>query len=202
MKKLTMIFLLVFVSSLFAITPEEIQKAYHKSFNYEQIEDYENAIRTLSPVLDAYPNGYTVNLRLGWLYYFLGRYANSIEHYQKAVQIVPTSIEAKNGLMLPLLAQNKYTETASTAYQVVSVDHYNYYGNMRLAYSLRMQKKYDQAEQILNKMLAVYPTDITFLTELALVKYNQGNTERAGNLMWDVLTLDPENETAKSYFSK
>jgi tetratricopeptide (TPR) repeat protein len=65
-----------------------------------------------------------------------------------------------------------------------------------------MEKKYDQAEQILNKMLAVYPTDITFLTELALVKYNQGDKEKAGNLMWDVLTLDPENETAKNYFKK
>jgi tetratricopeptide (TPR) repeat protein len=202
MKKLTMLFLLVFVSSLFAITPEEIQEAYHKSFNYEQIEDYENAIRSLSSVLDEYPNGYTVNLRLGWLYYLLGRYANSIEHYQKAVQIVPTSLEAKNGLMLPMLAQNKYGDAVSIAYQVVSVDHYNYYGNMRLAYSLRMEKKYDQAEQILNKMLAVYPTDITFLTELALVKYNQGDKEKAGNLMWDVLTLDPENETAKNYFKK
>jgi len=202
MKKLSIVLLFVFISSLFAITPEEIQEAYHKSFNYEQIEDYENAIRALSPVLDEYPNGYTVNLRLGWLYYLLGRYANSIEHYQKAVQIVPTSLEAKNGLMLPMLAQNKYSDAVSIAYQVVSVDHYNYYGNMRLAYSLRMLKKYDQAEQILNKMLAVYPTDITFLTELALVKYNQGDTEKAGNLMWDVQTLDPENETAKKYFSK
>ena len=197
-----MIFLFVFVSSLFAITPEEIQEAYHKSFNYEQIEDYENAIRSLSSVLSEYPNGYTVNLRLGWLYYLLGKYANSIEHYQKAVQIVPTSLEAKNGLMLPQLAQNKYSDVTSIAYQVVSVDHYNYYGNMRLAYSLRMQKKYDQAEKILNKMLAVYPTYITFLTERALVKYNQGDKEKAGSLMWDVLTLDPENETAKNYFSK
>lgn len=202
MKKLTMILLFVFVSSLFAITPEEIQEAYHKSFNYEQIEDYENAIRTLSPVLDEFPNGYTVNLRLGWLYYLLGKYANSIEHYQKAVQSVSTSLEAKNGLLLPLLAQNKYNEVTSTAYQVVSVDHYNYYGNMRLAFALRMQKKYDQAEQLLNKMLAVYPTDITFLTELALIKYNQGDTEKAGGLMWDVLTLDPENETAKEYFEE
>lgn len=202
MKKLTMILLFVFVSSLFAITPEEIKEAYHKSFNYEQIEDYENAIRTLSPVLDEFPNGYTVNLRLGWLYYLLGKYANSIEHYQKAVQSVSTSLEAKNGLLLPLLAQNKYNEVTSTAYQVVSVDHYNYYGNMRLAFALRMQKKYDQAEQLLNKMLAVYPTDITFLTELALIKYNQGDTEKAGGLMWDVLTLDPENETAKEYFEE
>lgn len=202
MKKLIPVLLLIFVSSLFAITPEEIQEAYHKSFNYEKIEDYENAIRTLSSVLDEYPNGYTVNLRMGWLYYLLGKYANSIEHYQKAIQSASTSLEAKNGLMLPLLAQNKYSEAASTAFQVVSVDYYNYYANMRLAYSLRLQKKNDQAEQILNKMLAAYPTDVTFLTELALVKYNQGDTEKAGSLMWDVLTLDPENETAKNYFEK
>ena len=202
MKKLIVIMFFVFVSSLLAITPEEIQEAYHKSFNYEKIEDYENAVRALSSVIEEYPSGYTVNLRLGWLYYLLGKYANSIEYYQKAVQSVSTSVEAKNGLMLPLIAQNKYSEAASIAYQVVSVDYYNYYANLRLGYSLRMQKKYDQAAQIANKMLAVYPTDVTFMTELALVKYNQGDKETAGSLMWDVLTLDPENETAKNYFEK
>jgi tetratricopeptide (TPR) repeat protein len=202
MKKLIVIMFLVFVSSLLAITPEEIQEAYHKSFNYEKIEDYENAVRALSSVIEEYPSGYTVNLRLGWLYYLLGKYANSIEYYQKATQIISTSVEAKNGLLLPLLAQNKYGDAAAIAYQVVSVDYYNYYANLRLGYSLRMQKKYDQAAQIANKMLAVYPTDVTFMTELALVKYNQGDKETAGSLMWDVLTLDPENETAKNYFEK
>ncbi len=185
--------------SIFAITPEEIKEAYSKSYNYEKIEDFENAIRALSAVVDEYPNGYTVNLRLGWLYYLLGKYANSLHHYELAMKSSIYSLEAKLGYMLPLLAQNKYSEVESMAYKISSTDYYNYYANLRLAFSLRMQEKFDQAEKVCNTMLATYPTDINFLIELAYVKVGQEDTEKAGLIFWDVLVLDPENEYAKSY---
>lgn len=198
--KLRFCVLFIFTTiSLLGITPEEIKEAYSKSYNYEKIEDYENAIRALSTVVDEYPNGYTVNLRLGWLYYLLGKYANSIHHYELAIKSSSYSLEAKLGYMLPLLAQNKYGEVESMAYKITSTDYYNYYANLRLAYSLRMQEKFDQAEKICNTMLSAYPTDIAFLIELAYIKVGQENTEKAGLIFWDVLVLDPENEYAKSY---
>lgn len=194
------VLLLIPVNAL-AISPEEIREAYQKSYNYEKLDDYDNAIKTLSGVLEAYPDGYTVNLRLGWLYYLDEKYANSIDHYLSARKAIPTSIEAKLGYILPLLDQGKYKEVETLAEEIISVDYYNYYANMRLAYVLRLQKKFDLAEKVVNKMLAVYPIDVSFLTELGLIHDGRGEVDLAAKAFWDVLVLDPENTTAKNYLN-
>ena len=199
MKKFILFFCLCFTSLSYGLSDEKIKEAYYKSYNYEKIQNYSNGIKALMPVYKEYNNTYTVNLRLGWLYYLNEKYANSLEHYQKAIQISPASLEAKLGHLLPLLAQNRYEEAEHEAFNILKVDHYNYYGNIRLAYILRMQKKYDQAEQISLKMLALYPIDVTFLSEYALVKHAQGDTEAAAKTFASIIILDPENVTAKEY---
>ncbi len=179
------------------LTYEEIKKAYESSYRYEAVQNYEKAIHSLMPVYNEYPNGYTVNLRLGWLYYLWGKYRNSLEHYRKAMEVLPYSVEAKLGYMLPLMAQGKFSEVEKVAYQILQMDYYNYYANLRLAYALRMQKKYKLALEVCNKMLAVYPTDVSFLVELALAHIGLGNKDKAKLILGDVLILDPDNATAK-----
>ncbi|NQV33865.1 MAG: tetratricopeptide repeat protein [Phycisphaeraceae bacterium] len=199
MKKTILIILVMCVSVSFALSDENIRDTYRKSYNYEKIENYSNAIKALMPVYQAYGNTYTVNLRLGWLYYLKKNYANSMEHYNKAVQIAPASLEAQSSRLLTLLAQERYAEAEQWAFAILKVDHYNFYGNIRLAYSLRMQKKLKAAEQINLKMLAIYPLDVTFLSEYALVKHAQGDIAAAVKAFHSVLILDPENVTAKAY---
>jgi tetratricopeptide (TPR) repeat protein len=150
-------------------------------------------------VYNDYPETYTVNLRLGWLYYLNENYANSLEHYGKAIKISPYSLEAKLGELLPLLARERYGEVEKKAFQILDADYYNYYGNLRLVFALRMQQKSDLAEKIALKMLAIYPIDVSFLTEYALIKFAQGEKDTAFKLFYDILILDPENVTAKSY---
>ncbi len=179
-----------------------IQKAYHKSFHYEQTENYKAAIKSLLPVVRAYPKGYTANLRLGWLYYLLGRYANGIAHYDIAIKVAPSSLEAKVGKLLPLLAQERYSEVEQMAYQILNIDFYNYFGNLRLAIALRKQKKTDLAIEVVNKMLILYPTNISFLVELGLLHDQQGKVDKAVAVFRDVIILAPENVTAKNYLGK
>ncbi len=181
---------------------DQIREAYYRSYQYEKVQDYENAIRALLPVYEAYPRGYTVNLRLGWLYYLSGHYANALEHYSKAVQMAPAAVEARLGYMLPLLAQGRYPEAEQVAYQILSTDYYNYYGNLRLTYTLRMQQKWELAEAVARKMLTLYPTDVSFLVELGLIRAGVGASEEARAIFRDVLILDPENETARSYLQR
>ncbi|WP_457622061.1 tetratricopeptide repeat protein [Persephonella sp.] len=197
------ILLLLLVNGLsFALDYEEIKNAYYRSYQYEKVGDFENAIKSIMTVYDEYPEGYTVNLRLGWLYYLNKNYANSIYHYERALKIVPSSIEAKLGYTLPLIAQGKYADVEKICYQILNTDFFNYYGNLRLSFVLRMQKKYDIASKVINKMLSLYPTDVNFLTELALVRYFQGDMKQAEYLFKDILILDPENVTAKEYLKK
>jgi hypothetical protein len=163
------------------------------------MQDNDNAIKALSIVYNEYPKGYTVNLRLGWLCYLNANYANSIQYYKTALKISPSSIEAKLGYILPLIVQNRYDDVESNAYQILKTDHYNYYANLRLVYALRMQEKHELSEKVANKMLLIYPTDINFLTELALTKMSQDEDETATRIFTDILTLDPENQKARLY---
>ena len=77
MKK--MLLLLLVSANLLALTDAEIRDAYYKSYNYEKIQNYSDAINALMPVYNEFPNTYTVNLRLGWLYYLSTNYANAIK---------------------------------------------------------------------------------------------------------------------------
>lgn len=197
MKK--MLLLLLVSANLLALTDAEIRDAYYKSYNYEKIQNYSDAINVLMPVYNEFPNTYTVNLRLGWLYYLSTNYANAISHYDRSIKISPYSLEAKLGRLLPLLAQHRYGEVEKEAFQILNVDYYNYYGNLRLAYALRMQQKFDVAIKITQKMLAIYPIDVQFLTEFALGKIGLGETDEAMAVFSNILILDPENVTAKSY---
>lgn len=180
----------------------DIAGAYHRSFEYERAEAYQDAIRALAPVYEAFPNGYTVNLRMGWLFYLNGNFNNAAAHYEVARSAAPFAFEPKLGQLLPLLAQGRWSEAESVAYEIVSVDHYNYYGNMRLIVALRMQEKFEPAYQITLKMAGAYPTDLTFLAELALLNDARGNKEEAVRLFTDLLILDPENETARNYLKR
>lgn len=185
---------LIFIA---ALDYQQIKKAYEDSYRYEKLQNYEMAIKALMPVYKEYPKGYTVNLRLGWLYYLWGKYRNSIEHYQIAMEVAPYSVEARLGYMLPLLAQGRYAEVEKVAYQILKTDYYNYYANLRLAYALRMQKKYDLASEVARKMLVLYPTDVQFLVELALDYIGMGQKDKGYSILWDVLILQPDNETAR-----
>ena len=194
--------LLLAVNFLFALPYEEIKKAYAKSYLYEKVGDYKDAIRVLMPVYNAYPDSYTVNLRLGWLYYLMGKYANSVYHYKKADRAIPSSVESKLGLSLPLIAQERWGEAEQVLYRVLAIDYYNYYGNLRLAKVLGEEGKYNQQIAVALKMLNIYPTGVPFLVLLGEGYYHLGNLKRAEEIFKNVLILDPENITAKGYLEK
>ena len=59
MKKMIVIVLLLSTSVSFGLSDEKIQNAYYKSYNYEKIENYNNAIKALMPVYKEYSNTYT-----------------------------------------------------------------------------------------------------------------------------------------------
>ena len=200
LKSLFFIFLLI--QSVFALTYKEIKQAYQKSYFYEKVGDYKNAIRVLMPIYKAYPNGYTINLRLGWLYYLMGRYDNSEYHYRKADKVIPTSVESKLGLSLPLMAQERWGDAEQVLYRVLAIDYYNYYGNLRLAKVLGKEKKYKQQVAVVLKMLNIYPTSVPFLVVLGEGYYHLGEFNKAQEIFKNVLILDPENLTAKRYLKK
>ncbi len=180
------------------LAADEIKDAYYKSYDYEKMGAYEEAIKVLRPIYDRYPNGYTLNLRLGWLFYKMGRYANAIEHYKKASLIIPSSLEPRLGLAMVYLAMGRYEDAARAAGVVLRTDYYNYYGNLYLAKALLGKKEYKDAAAVAKKMLALYPTDVRFLEQLAKA-FEVLFPDRAKKIYEDILILDPNNVAAREY---
>ena len=196
MKKLLILLLVVFGFS------DEIRDTYLKSYDYEKIGDYKDAIKVLIPLYKKYPKGYTLNLRLAYLFYMDKKYENSIKYYTQASIVLPYSFEPKLGLMRVYLATAKYEKVVQIGYSILKIDYYNYYANLYTLQALKAKKDYKNALAVANKMLTIYPTDVTYLVNLAKI-YEITNPKYARKIYKEsVLILDPNNVTAKVFLNK
>jgi len=201
--KYKLIALLIIVSSLFSeLSFKEIKKAYSSSIKYETATKYKLSISSLNKVIKEYPNGYTVNYRLGWLYYLSGNYANAMKHLNTALLTYPYSIEALNTINLVNVAKLEWDKVEAQSANIFKIDYYNYYANYWYAVALIRQAKYDQAVKISNKMLSVFPSNVTFLVILAESTYLGGDEKGGIKFFESVAILDKDNETAKYYLNK
>jgi len=192
MKKLLL--LLILLTPIFAKETglTFIKNAYFKSYDYEKVGQYQEAIKVLVPLYKKYPKGYTLNLRFGWLFFLNKKYNNAIEYYNKAALVKPYSIEPKLGLIKTYLNTYQYQKAENVGNSILKVDYYNYYGNFYTIRSLIYQKKYPSALKISKKMLAIYPTDILFLEQLATI-YKATKSKYLQQVYEDILILDPNN---------
>ena len=198
---LTLVLGLCLCSTVCALSRSEIESGYAKSFTYEKMGRYTTAANALGIIYSQYPKGYAVNLRLGNLHAAGRNYANALAHYDNAILAAPDSLEPKLGKLSIYLAQERYSDAVDLGTRIVEMDYYNYYGNLRLAYALQMTKNYDLADKVLLKMLAIYPTDVLYLTQYGALQYDQKDLATAKSVLSDVLLFDPENVTAKKLLS-
>jgi len=175
-----------------------ISDAYHKSYDYEKMCSCEDAIKTLLPVYQKYPNGYTVNLRLGWLFFLNKKYENAIKHYKKALMVAPNSIEVNLGLLKSYFYGGNLENAVRVGNIILKQDLYNYYGNYYTILALEAKNNNQEALKLVNKMLKLYPTSIIYLQELAKIS----NPKKAKKIYESILILDPNNIEAKSYLRK
>ena len=196
------LFLLLSISISFAsVEFEDIKIQYFKSYDYEHMQKYSEAIKVLAPLYKKYPKGYTLNLRFGWLFYLDKKYKDSIKYYQNASLINPYAIDPILGLIRVYLDTSSFKEAEIVSYKLLKIDYYNYYANLFVVKALTAQKKYDIATEIINKMLALYPTDIAFLEQLAIV-YKLTKSPYLQKLYEDILILDPNNVLVRSSLKK
>jgi tetratricopeptide (TPR) repeat protein len=117
---------------LFQISPAmsqaDIAQAYAQSFSLENQAKYIDAAKALKQVYQQFQTSYTVNLRLGYLYYLAAQFANSAQHYQYALTAVPSAISPRIGLMNLYQAWGK-NDQALTQGQAILKDSFREVGN-------------------------------------------------------------------------
>jgi len=187
------ILLLFSISLLFSSEDfKTIQQTYAKSYTYEQVEKYKEAIQTLSSLYKKYPKGYTLNLRLGWLFYLDKKYKDSVKYYNKASLVNTYALEPQLGLVRAYLATYSYEKAQNISAEILKKDYYSYYGNLYMCKALIGQKKYEAAIKESKKMLAIYPTNVLFLEEL-FISYKATNNKLYQDVYESIIILDPNN---------
>jgi len=192
---------LLFTISLLSSSEDfkSIKSAYFKSYDYEQVGKYVEAIKTLAPLSQKYPKGYTLNLRLAWLFYLQKQYNTATEYYKKASLLNTQSFEPKLGLIRIHLATYSFEDAQNIATEILKIDYYNYYANLYMVKALIAQKKYKIANTVIRKMLTIYPTDVLFLEQL-LISYKATKSKYYKEVYESILILDPNNVLVRSSF--
>jgi tetratricopeptide (TPR) repeat protein len=125
--------LAIFTSDVLTQKSDPKITIFNESIQLETSGDYQKAINKLLGIYKDNQNDYLVNLRLGWLYYNIGKFNESKDYYNKAITITNRkSVEALLGLTLPLSAMNEWNAVKSTYKEIIKLDYHNYTANLRL----------------------------------------------------------------------
>ena len=176
--------------------------AWGRSVTLEVNGQYEAAARSLESVIQQEPDNEFANLRSGWLYYLAGKYSTSIKYYQTAGKLNKQSLDARLGMMLPLMAQERWREAAQLAESVIEESRLNYYAHLRLLICEEGLKSWVQLRDHALMISRYYPSDPGFQVYLARAYINLNKPELARKAYQDVLERYPGHVEASLYLSK
>lgn len=139
----------------------DLQRAFAASYAAEAAGDLAGAATALAPFLASRPGDYLLNLRLGWLAYRRGEYGQAVTWYRTASLARPASLEARLGLIAPLMALQRWSEARSEAFAVLAVEPGQVAASLLLAEILLKQGYPRSADDIAARLVAAYPADAT-----------------------------------------
>lgn len=176
------------------IAQEKQIKAFEQSYEDENNGDYTKAINSMKSVYDE--GSYEVNLRLGWLNYMAASYTEAQSYYQKAINIMPYSIEAKFGYALPAAALGNWAQVKKQYEEILKIDPNNTQAHYRLGMIDYSAEEYQKAYTHFEKVANLYPFDYDSALMLAWTNYRLNKYREAKVLFNKVLMMSPDDESA------
>ena len=170
---------------------------YRESYALEASRDYVAAIARVREASKAGSDSYFANVRLGWLTYLAGDFAESVARYTDAISAAPTAIEPKLGLTLPLLAAGKWRELERACREALAVDTQNVTALGRLAMSYYSLGNFGDAATTYRRLADSYPATLDYKTGLGWALLKLGRSADARAQFEAVLAVSPDNTSAK-----
>jgi tetratricopeptide (TPR) repeat protein len=171
-----------------------ISAAFKQSYTYEDESKYTEAASEVKKVYDS--GSYEINLRLGWLYYKAGSYIESMDYYQKAIELKPFAVEPRLGFVMPAAAAGNYTQVEDQYKKVLSVDPMNSKANYWIGVILYNREDYIEALKYFEKVSNLYPFDYDCMIMFAWTNLKLGNMREAKVLFQKVLIVRPGDSSA------
>ncbi|OQA00329.1 MAG: Tetratricopeptide repeat protein [Bacteroidetes bacterium ADurb.Bin408] len=196
LKKTGLIAILFFflVLSASAQNDKVLQDAFSASYGFEYSGDYTKAIDALKKVYTE--KSYEVNLRLGWLTYMSGLFTESAGYYQKAIALMPLSVEARLGYVNPAASLGNWEQVLSQYKEILKIDPKNSTVNYRLGLIYYGREDYNSAYKCFEQVVNLYPFDYNSTLYYAWTNYKLGKTREAKVLFNKVLLMQPADASA------
>jgi tetratricopeptide (TPR) repeat protein len=172
----------------------DLAKAFTKSYTEEYSGEYASSIKSLKEVYDD--KSYELNLRLGWLSYMAGLFTESQAYYQKTINILPYSIEAKLGFIYPASALGSWDIVIKQYEAILNIDPQNSIANYRLGSIYYGREDYQRSYRYLEKVVNLYPFSYDGLILFAWCNYRLGKLKEARVLFNKTLLLSPGDPSA------
>ena len=172
-------------------TPQDF---FSRSYAYEKALNYQGAITMIQSIYQ--PTSYEMNLRLGYLHYLSAKYADAISYYEKAINIMPNSIEARLGYILPAAATDKWDDVVKQYNAILVIEPRNSYVNYNLATIHYNRKNYTEAYKHFEIVYNLYPFDYGDMLMFAWSNYQVGKAKEAKVLFEKVLLNSPYDKSA------
>jgi len=169
---------------------------WRESYRLEALYQYDAALAALNSISS---DNELALLRRGWLNYLKGAHSNSIEQYKKAINKNNNSLDARLGIILPLIAQQRWREAAQDAGKVLEIAPWNYLAHVRLMECEEALKQWSQLAKHAESLSQHYPTDATAWVYAARANRSLGNNDAASRAYKKVLELIPDHVEAKLF---
>lgn len=170
------------------------QSVFEKSYDLEKNGEYKASLEILKEYYTD--NSYDFNIRYGWLYYNLGDYPASMKYYEKAIELLPYSHEAKFGYVLPLAGMGEWDQVIAIYKSMIELDPKNTLVNYRLGAIFYERKDYQKAYDYLEEVINLYPNDYDSNLLYAWTNFQMGKLKEAKVFFNKVLLINPASESA------
>jgi tetratricopeptide (TPR) repeat protein len=178
------------------------QSVWQNSYQLESAGKYHEAIFAMEPIPANGPDAELKLLRRGWLFYQAGKFDESIREYRLAIERNSRSIDARLGLVLPMLAAKRWREAELAARSALDLAPHNYIASVRLAIAQEGMQDWVALSITATALVADYPSDATAQTYLARANAWLGKRPEALAAYSAVLVRAPSNLEAKAYIDK
>lgn len=171
-----------------------LQIAFKDSYAKEAESDFTGALKDLKSVYSE--TSYELNLRLGWLSYSAGLFTESMAYYEKAIDLMPASVEAKYGYVYPAAAVGNWDQVEKQYNDILRIDSKNSQAHYRLGLIYYGREEFDKALQHFQVGFNLYPFDYDFNLMTAWTNLKMGKMREAKVLFNKVFLLSPDDESA------
>ena len=176
----------------------ELGARFASSFAHEAKGEVEEALNDVLQILRGDAKHYVATLRAGWLYYVAGRHADSVAMYEAAERLVPKALEPRLGLMLPLMAAQRWAKAEIVGRELLKEAPRDYTIRSRLAWIAFSQGRYKEAEAFYQAVLTDFPSDLDMMLGLGWTWQRQGRKAEARAMFEAVLSVRNDNVQAKT----